>query len=174
MKIDDEYFEVYKKIEGYENYHVSNSGNVINSKTGKIRKPTINNSGFFTIALYKDTKIKSYLLHRLIAVAFVENPDNKSCICHIDHNKLNNNLENLRFSTSQENSYHSSIVKNASSKYRGVFFSKMNNKFKAQIMINGKQQHLGYFNNERDALKIYETKAKELHGEFYFKNDPQI
>lgn len=97
--------EVWKPIKGYEGlYEVSNYGNVkslFNSE--KILHPTDNGSGYLTINLRKDGKRKSFYIHRLVASAFVGNPNNVNVVNHLDFNKFNNRASNLEWVTQKEN-----------------------------------------------------------------------
>ena len=163
-------FEIFLPIDGYENYFISNFGNVKNSKTNKIMKPFNHGKGRKQIDLFKNGKSKKFLIHRLVALAFLENPDNKPFIDHIDNNPANNNVKNLRWATNQENLANTNKYKNNTSGYKGVSFHKQHNKYGAQIRINGKQKHLGYFKTAEDASQTYEAKAKEIHKDFYYKN----
>lgn len=98
--------EVWKDIEGYEGkYQVSTLGRVRNARTDKIRKLQPNKKdGYIYLTLCR-SKIdqKKVKVHRLSAFAFIENPLNKPFVDHIDGNKHNNNVENLRWVTFQEN-----------------------------------------------------------------------
>lgn len=85
---------------------------------------------------------------------------------HIDHNGLNNMRSNLRFCSPRENMMNTRKRKNTSSVYKGVNFHKRDKKWQAQIIINGKHIHLGYFNSEVNAAKAYNVRAMELFGEF--------
>ena len=85
--------EEYKSIVDFENYEVSNFGNVRNIKTGRILKPSIDSHGYYKVSLCKDKKQTTKKIHQLVANAFIENPENKSCVDHIDGNNLNNNVE---------------------------------------------------------------------------------
>lgn len=97
--------EVWKDIEGYEGlYQVSNKGRVKSLGNGKSNnskertlKLTKNKDGYLKISLFKNGKIKSYLVHRLVATTFIPNPDNLSEINHIDENKENNCANNLEW-----------------------------------------------------------------------------
>ena len=89
--------EVWKKIEGYEDYMVSNLGNVKNIKTEKILKPYLNNHNYLMITFTKDKISKVYLLHRLVAINFIANPENKGCVKHKDGNINNNKVDNLEW-----------------------------------------------------------------------------
>ncbi len=100
--------EIWKPIVGYEGiYEVSNLGNV-RSLIGKLksRKATINN-WYYLLCLSKKNKNMYFKVHRLVAFAFIENPDNKKFVNHIDWDKLNNSVNNLEWVTSSENMFHS-------------------------------------------------------------------
>jgi hypothetical protein len=81
---------------------VSNLGNVKN-KSGKIMRTRINPHGYVIINLQKNKVKYTETLHRLVALTFIPNPDNKKCVDHIDNNRQNNNLENLRIDTRKGN-----------------------------------------------------------------------
>ena len=83
---------------------------------------------------------------------------------HINHNKLDNRLCNLRVCTKKQNAQNKSPM--GSSKYLGVWFDKSKNKWCAEIRPDNKKMFLGRFDNEEDAGRSYDKKAKELYGEF--------
>lgn len=95
--------------------------------------------------------------------------DCKLMIDHEDRDGLNNQRYNLRPATNQQNSRNQAGV-NKSSKYKGVFFSKSKCKYSAQIKIDYKSKHIGYFINEEEAARAYDAKARELFGEFAYLN----
>lgn len=100
--------EIWKDIEGYEDlYEVSDEGNVRNKNTGKLLKPGKNNRGYLCVHLSKDGISKHKTIHRLVAKAFIPNPNNESEVDHIDKNRSNNNVDNLRWVNHQENIDHS-------------------------------------------------------------------
>ena len=108
--------ETFVKIEGFENYEVSNLGKVRNMKTGKILKTSLNNNGYLGLRLCGHDKRKYLLLHRIIAIAFIDNHEEKPCVNHIDENKLNNDLSNLEWCTERENSIHGTRTKRVAEK----------------------------------------------------------
>ena len=101
--------EIWKYIDGYEGlYKVSNLGRVKSlnyRRSGKERmlKPGNTGDGYLFVILYKNGKIKYFTIHRLVANAFLENPDHKSDVNHKDENKTNNRVDNLEWVTRKEN-----------------------------------------------------------------------
>lgn len=96
--------EIWKDIKGYEGlYEISNLGNV---KSSKILKKELCKNGYFRIKLFKNGKGKRFLIHRLVAIAFIPNQDDKPQVNHRDGNKQNNNVNNLEWVTSKENNIH--------------------------------------------------------------------
>ena len=101
--------EIWKDIEGYEKlYQVSNLGNVksLNYRhTGKekLLKTAKDKDGYLRVGLYKDGKTKNCSVHRLVAFAFIPNPDNLPQVNHIDENKQNNISSNLEFCDAKYN-----------------------------------------------------------------------
>lgn len=96
----------WKKINGYSNYSINECGEIRNDETGKIKKPFTNKAnGYLMVDLWKDNKAKKYTIHRLLAEAFIPNPENKPTVDHKDGNRQNNDLANLRWATySEQNS----------------------------------------------------------------------
>jgi len=126
------------RIEGYDNYFINKNGEVLNSKRGRFLKGTINTFGYKRFCLSKDGKAKYYFLHCLLAQTFIDNPENRPFIDHINHNRLDNRLSNLRWVTNQENDHNKSIAKNNKSGYQGICLSKSNT-WRACISINKKE-----------------------------------
>lgn len=99
--------EIWIKIEGY-NYSISNKGNVRNDTTLCLLKPQKNlNTDHSRIFLYKKgIKRKRFLIHRLVAIAFIPNPNNYPIVNHLDSNPNNNNVLNLQWTTQSGNCIH--------------------------------------------------------------------
>ena len=101
--------EVWKKIEGFENYEVSTFGNVKNITTNKILKPDLLR-GYKRVLLYNNGTKKRFQIHRLVSICFLENKEKKPCVNHLDGNPSNNKLTNLEWCTYSENEKHSHSV----------------------------------------------------------------
>lgn len=101
--MDDTWF----KINGYNNYSVSNKGEIRNDDTGKIKSSRYNKHGYKVIDLYFNGTRETKRVHRLVADAFISNPENKPQVNHKDGNKSNNNINNLEWCTASENMKHS-------------------------------------------------------------------
>lgn len=96
----------WRKIKDFPNYSVSNYGEVRNDVTGKILKPWVIKAGYKCVGLReKGITYKKYI-HRLVAVAFIANKENKETVNHKDGNKQNNAVDNLEWATYSENNYH--------------------------------------------------------------------
>ena len=105
--------EIWKDIVGFEGlYQVSSLGRVKSFGEGKKErilaqrqggKGYKENKGYYYVTLSKENKIYKKAVHRLVAIAFVPNPENKKEVCHKDENKHNNNVDNLVWGTHQEN-----------------------------------------------------------------------
>lgn len=101
--------EIWKDAKDYEEYfQVSNFGRIFSKRTNKILKTNVSFGylSFVTRFNGRNSKSKCLKVHRLVALTFIENPDNKSDVNHIDGNKLNNNVDNLEWVTESENVIH--------------------------------------------------------------------
>lgn len=131
--------ETWKDIKGYEGlYQVSNFGmvkslNYNGTKEEKLLKNKVESSGYIRLCLMKNGKRKSVLLHRLVAEAFLENPENKKEVNHKDGNKENNNVDNLEWVTPSENILHRFRVLKQQNKTKSVICIEMNKKYKSII-----------------------------------------
>lgn len=99
-----------KPIVGFDNYVVSNKGIVINTETNEIKAQFLDTKGYPYVTLCKNGKLKSIKVHRLVAMAFIDNTENKPEINHINGIKTDNRVENLEWCTSKENSVHKTEV----------------------------------------------------------------
>ena len=144
--------EIWRTITGFVNYQVSNIGRVRNTHTGRMLKPGKNARGYYFVILYQDKVLIHKYIHRLVALEFMENPDNKPIIDHINGDTTNNCLSNIRWVNKSENGMNArKRSNNTSSIYKGVCWDTKNNKWKASIMIDRKRTHLGYFHDEKEA-----------------------
>lgn len=139
--------EIWLPISGFESkYSVSSFGRVKSIERiafngavnhilkGRILKPHPKNNGYLTVSLCANGRAKSYHVHRLVASAFLTNPENKPQVNHIDGNTSNNRIDNLGWVTSSENHVHSYINLNRPGANTGRF-GKLNGKSKRVKMI---------------------------------------
>lgn len=166
--------EIWKPIIGYEDsYEVSNTGIVrsINRITfnrklkGVVLLPRNTGIGYKQVTLFKDGKRKYILVHHLVFDHFSDHKRNgrKLQVDHIDNDKSNNHIDNLQLVTNRENSSKDRV--GYTSKYIGVYYNKQRQKWAATIYHNKKNNFLGYFDNEEDAAKSYQTKLKSIQNE---------
>ena len=122
---------MWRDIKNYEGlYQVSDKGEVRSlnyKKTGKVQilKPAKNNCGYLLVTLSKNGKRKGFLIHRLVAEAFIPNPDNLSQVNHKDEIKTNNNYLNLEWCTASYNNSYGTRIERVSEKRTGVFNTKI-------------------------------------------------
>jgi hypothetical protein len=99
-----ELIEVWKPAPEFDNYEISNIGSVRNIKTGKLRTPTIDRTiGYLKVHLFNESGLKSFLIHRLVATLFVENPNQLPLVDHKNRDKTDNRASNLRFVSHADN-----------------------------------------------------------------------
>ena len=159
--------EIWRCVAGYEGlYRVSNLGNVMNSRTRKVLKKSESNKGYWTIGLWRNNKRKCFQIHRLIAIAFLCNLTKKQCVDHINHDRKDNNLLNLRWSTMQENNQNKSLSKNNTSGSIGVSWNSQNHKYQSYIMFNRKKKSLGYYLSLEEAVAARRKGEIKYFGEF--------
>ena len=147
--------EVWKKIEGYDEYEVSNLGRV---RIGAYILVPSDKCGYCAVKLYQAGKRagKNVLVHRLVASAFVPNIENKPEVDHIDTNKENNCASNLRWCWHLEN-----MVDNTNT------YSKLNGNYKKRVIYESLRQDLFYQKKNGEEIKYSDTakeKVKEVLG----------
>jgi len=151
---------IWEGIE-YNNYIFDRLTNkVISKRTGKELSLNVNNKGYKMYSFYLNNKQKMVAYHRLIYYMFhpIINFNNKILIDHIDRNSNNNSVYNLRVCSHRQNLMNKNKKQNTSSIYFGVYWCKINNKWKTQIRLDSKtKKTIGFFNEEIDAAKSYNS-----------------
>ena len=109
--------EIWRSVKDYEGlYEVSNWGRVRNCRTGCVLRPGKHRDGYLQVNLYKDGVMKRCYVHRLVATAFIPNPDNLPQINHKDENKENNRIENLEWCNCKYNNNYGTHIEKISKK----------------------------------------------------------
>lgn len=162
--------EEWRPVVGYEGiYEVSNLG-VIKSLDRKdslgryregriISQINIGGKGYLGFQPSKNGIKKNLKIHHAVAYAFIGNRPMGKVIDHIDNDKSNNNLSNLRYISNRINCSKDKI---GVSRYTGVTWDKKLKKWCSKIRLEGRQRHLGYFEKEIDAYKAYEKELLRL------------
>jgi hypothetical protein len=159
--------EEWRDVPGYEGlYKVSSIGRVMrcdeykkktykNGKKHRILKNALTPTGYPHVQLYKDNKCNDVNVHRLVSMAFLGRPKcNSHVIDHINRDKTDNRVENLRYVSISANRRNSEISEASSSKFNGVqLYRKL---FDARIKINKKNKFIGSFQNEEDAARAFD------------------
>lgn len=155
--------EIWKPIDGFPDYEVSDLGRVRSLKHCKIRilKQGISSRGYHNIVICQYGLTCTKNVHRLVAAAFLGVSELQ--IDHINGNKLDNRIDNLRYCTDRENKSYYITKQVVSSKYIGVCFDKQHNKWRGYINVNGRRVHLGLFVAELEASQAYQD-ALAIHN----------
>ena len=101
---------MWKTIEDFPDYQVSERGEIRNAKTLRVLKQKVLPSGYLFVQLYRDKKPHTVYVHRMVAKAFILNPYNKPEVNHLDGDKGNPAVSNLEWVTKSENMMHSARV----------------------------------------------------------------
>lgn len=160
--------EQFKDIKGYEGlYQVSNFGNVKSlqrkgSLKGRILKPGLSTRGYLMVILHTNAFRKARLIHQLVAEAFLNHTPNgmKIVVDHLDFDRINNHVDNLRLISNRENTNQKHMK--STSKYVGVHWYKLTKKWRARIHVNGKRKHIGYYTDELVASKAYQNELAKI------------
>jgi hypothetical protein len=159
--------EIWKDVPNYNgDYQVSNLGRVksIKRKKEKILKPGVDGGRYLCVNLYKNSILKNFKIHSLVAMCFLGHKTDgthKIVIDHINNIKTDNRVENLQLITNRENT--SKDRKGCSSNFTGVSWSKSANKWRSLIYNEGKLNHLGYYTCELKAAIIYQKSLKTIN-----------
>ena len=95
-----------KQIKGFENYLITKEGIVINKKTNRCLKMSLQTSGYYQVKLSFNGVCKVFTIHRLVAENYINNPNNYPCVNHINGIKIDNRVENLEWITYSDNHKH--------------------------------------------------------------------
>ena len=155
--------EIWKDVKGYEGqYKVSNLGNVkslkyLHHNKEALLKGGIKKTGYRQVILSKNYKNKYVNVHRLVAEAFIPNPNNYKEINHIDENKLNNNVSNLEWCTQKENQEHAYRI--GLQKPISTEKNKYSKKIKQYDLDNN---YLKTYNAVREAARINNINPRDI------------
>tara|TARA_R110000868_G_scaffold172130_3_gene407960 strand:- start:649 stop:1149 length:501 start_codon:yes stop_codon:yes gene_type:complete len=137
-----------------ENGEVFSKERVVQHKNGKkytykshLRKPSVNRGGYLVVGLYIDKKKQFFYVHRLIAIAFIPNPNNLPCVNHKNQNRKDNSISNLEWCTNMYNSQSINTIRN----FGNIHKDKRCNSYQTQYRSNG-ITHFKNFKKESDAV----------------------
>ena len=155
--------EEWRPVVGYEDlYEVSDQGRVRRIGGDMLKAKITGTSPYQYVTLCKrGHKEKAATVHRLVALAFIPNPENKPLIDHLGA-KTDNRASMLRWATHGENNRH----RGAFSGYKGVSWVSKHKKWYAQITVDGTHIYLGMYDTEEEAYHVYCAAADFYHGEF--------
>jgi hypothetical protein len=153
--------EEWQVISEFPDYSISSFGRIKNTKHDRIRIPDYNSKGYARLRVIRDKKIIRKFVHRLVASAFLENPENKELVDHIDGDLTNNRLNNLRWATRSENMLNGKVRKDKKHcTLRNIV--KIGDKYRWKIVIRGITHTSQKFDDERTAYEDFLKNCGEL------------
>lgn len=153
--------EIWKDVKGYEGlYQVSNLGRVKNKIRNKCLKPNKTTWGYYGVALYKNGISKRFQVHRLVAIAFIDNLMDKKEVNHKDGNKLNNCVENLEWCTRSENMKHSFTMGLEKPPMKNKT-GRLNSRSKAVIQMDLENNYLRKFESMGEVARYLKNKSAD-------------
>ena len=126
------------EICGYENYLIYPDGRVFSKNKNKFLRPHLNYKGYYIVDLSKNGKRKTFKIHRLIALHYIPNPDNKPEVDHINRDRSDNRIENLQWATKSENMQNKGVAKSNKLGIKNIHLEGISS-YKYQKKINGKK-----------------------------------
>jgi HNH endonuclease/NUMOD4 motif len=152
------------KDSSHENYEVSNQGRVRNRSTGRIMKPYLDPHGYYSLRLCNNKVYTKKYLHRLIAEAFIENPENLKVVDHINRDRVDNRLENLRWASYTGNMLNTS--RHEQEMY-GISWCANRNNYQVHFKRNNKQKGFGNYTTLEEAKARRDAVIIQINnGEF--------
>jgi len=139
------------EIQGYPDYLIYEDGRVFSKKSRKMLKPCDRGKGYMCVNLCENGKAKLFYIHRLVATQYIDNPNNFSEVDHIDRNKANNDISNLRWVDSSINCQNRCIRCDNTSGHKNISYDKTNNRYEYRKMIRGKTSNK-YFKSLEEAI----------------------
>lgn len=162
----------WKQI-GTSRYSVSDHGDIRNDRFGRILKPSVwDGRAHVKLMMTNNPRDKpiNYSVHRLVAQAFIPNPENKPQVDHVDNDPLNNHISNLRWATNSENMANIRRPKSNSTGEKGVYVHTTSGKYMAYVGCEGKLNYLGLFDTLEQAKAYRDEIAGYIQGEFFKSN----
>ena len=129
-----------------------------------------NTSGYWAVGLQINKKTNVYMVHRVVYAMYYQTNIDSIYIDHIDGNRLNNLIDNLRIASNQQNTCNKQKQLSCTSKHKGVSWDKNCKKWRAQICVDYKKQYLGMYETEEAAALAYNAAAKHSHKQFALLN----
>lgn len=133
----------YKPIKNFETYGINKQGKIKDFRTGKIVKTHLDKNSYEKVTLKNPSGVSCLSVHRLVAIQFIEKIENKNEVDHIDRNKTNNNIENLRWVNDFEQSENRGEFKNNKLNLKYISYEKNNkyhcHRYRIQITRNKKK-----------------------------------
>jgi hypothetical protein len=160
---------VFCVIQDFPDYGVNENGVIMSFKTEKVIKPINHSAGYLAVCLYNNKIPKRFLVHRIVAKAFLPNPNNKLEVNHKNGDKKDNRLDNLEWVTSSENRKHA-----YKSGLQPINYSNKGKKFSEEVRQNMKKAAIGRIPTGHSREMAYKKTRKQIVDLLQGKTFPSI
>ncbi len=164
----------FEPIKNYETYEINKNGEIKDCRTGKLMSCSKNANGYKRCMLVNPNGIKGFLVHRLVAIQFIEPVEGKSEVDHIDRNKENNCVDNLKWADDYEQSQNRACFKNSTTKHKYIRYENNpkyhNSRYRIQITQNRKK----IYDKSLRTTKYNLEDAVKIRNEFLVANNMEI
>jgi len=145
------YRSVIMEIENYPDYQIYEDGRVFSKHTRKFLKHRVNGGGYLYVSLFHKGEGKNHYIHRLVSSYYIPNPENRREVDHIDRNKKNNHVSNLRWATRSDNNQNKMKYSTNKSGHKCISYHKTGGGWVYQKTLREKNVRR-YFKTKTDAL----------------------
>jgi hypothetical protein len=163
----------WKDVVGYAgHYLVSDAGQVMSfkrSRSGRLVAQCVKSCGYSSVKLHQDKVQQNLSVSRLVAQAFIPNPEGLPEVDHINRDRRDNSVANLRWVNHSQNMQNRCCA--AATGLRGVVWHP-SNRYICKIGKDGRTHHIGYFKDAQEAARAYDVKAREMYGPYAAVNAP--
>lgn len=153
--------ETWVNIPNCEPYQISNKG-VVRGYGGKNMKPYLDPHGYYGYRLRKDGKYIKKYTHQMLAECFIPNPFNKNRVDHMNRDKTDNRLENLRWCTVSENNWNSD---RHDREMYGIYWYETRQSYLVKLKINNKQRYIGWRKSLDEAKALRDVAKQQIQTE---------